>query len=277
MRFKLWLTLTEGRKELASTYRGLLQNVPQDPIHHPEGDVLTHVQLVRKAIPRAIDELNKLKSTQQFSNILSDIDFTVNPMESKILALAAWLHDIGKASATTIDQKTGKIQSIGHETSKHYVPQIEKLKEFAPQETIDLYVKNMKLINFLVEHHMDFMSREGFPASFLRTYFQNGKVKNSPEMKLLLILMWSDKMGRKPEEAIAASIAKNADRLAASSARNFKKDFNIANQSKPYQGGPEEFNALLLQRGLTNPSQRLNALKNKFPGLSNQEINDILQ
>ncbi|MBX9720018.1 MAG: hypothetical protein K2X81_01380, partial [Candidatus Obscuribacterales bacterium] len=112
---------------------------------------------------------------------------------------------------------------------------------------------------------------------FLRTYFQNGKAKNSPEMKLLLILMWSDKMGRKPEETIAASIAKNADRLAASSARNFKKDFNIANQTKPYQGGPGDFNALLMQRGLTDPGQRLKALKNKFPGLSNQEIEDIFR
>lgn len=277
MRFKLWLTIAEGRRELATTYRGLLQDVPQDPVHHPEGNVLTHVQLVRKAIPRAVMELNKLKAVPPFSDILSDIDFTISSEEAEILALSAWLHDIGKASATTVHPQTGKIQSIGHESPEHYSPQIEKLKEIAPPETVALYTKNMGLINFLIEHHMDFMSKEGFPASFLRTYFQNGKAKNSPEMKLLLILMWSDKMGRKPEETIAASIAKNADRLAASSARNFKKDFNIANQTKPYQGGPADFNALLMQRGLTDPGQRLKALKNKFPGLSNQEIEDIFR
>lgn len=275
MRFKLWLTLDEGKRELASTYRGLLQDVPQDPTHHPEGNVLTHVQLVRKAIPRAAMELRKLKETPQFSNILSDLDFTINSEEAEILALSAWLHDIGKASATTIDPQSGRIQSIGHENPEHYVPQLEKLKSIAPPETVDLYVKNAKLINFLIEHHMDFMSKEGFPASFLRTYFKHGKVQGSPEMKLLLILMWADKMGRKPEDAIAGAIAKNADRLAASSVRNLKKDTNIANQSKPFQGGPSDFNALLSQRGL-NSDQRLKSLRSKFPGLSNQEIDNIL-
>lgn len=272
MRFKQWFT--EDNKELARTYRGLLQDVPQDPIHHPEGSALVHSKLVRKAIPRAIAELVNLKNNPQFSNILSDIDFTISPDEFKLLSLAAFLHDIGKASATTIDPKTKRIQAIGHQDPEHYLPQLEKLKGVAPTETVDLYLKNSVLINFLIERHMDFING-GFPADVLRKYFQNGKIKNSQEMKLLLILMWADKMGRKPDEAIAAAIAKNAEKLIATSNRSFKKDFNIANQSKPLTSGPADMNALLIQRGIDS-IRRFKALKSKFPDLSDQEISQFV-
>jgi hypothetical protein len=285
MRFTLWLTLDEGRRELATAYRSSLQGVPQDPIHHPEGDVLNrrgdvrgqgHIQLVRKALPGAVSELNKLKITPPFSNILSDIDFTLNSEEVKILSMAAWLHDIGKATATKVDPKTGKIHAIGHEDPEHYLPQLEKLKELAPPETVNLYIKNATLINFLIERHMDFVNKDGFPSSVLRAYFQNGKVKNTEEMKLLLILMWADKMGRRPEETIAKSISGNADRLAISSNRSTKKDANIANQSKPFIGDPVTMNAALLKKGLNDRTQRYQALRGKFPDLSDQEILNII-
>lgn len=272
MRFKHWLI--EDNKELARAYRGLLQDVPQDPVHHKEGSALIHSQLVRKAIPKAVAELTNLKNNPQFLNILSDIDFTISSDEFKLLFLAAFLHDIGKESATTIDPHTKRIQAIGHQDPEHYLPQLQKLKGVAPKETVDLYLKNSALINFLIERHMDFING-GFPADVLRKYFQNGKVKNSQEMKLLLILMWADKMGRKPEESIAAAIAKNAEKLIATSNRSFKKDFNIANQSKPLTSGPAEMNTLLTQRGVDS-IRRFNALKSKFPDLSDQEIGEFI-
>lgn len=259
LKFKKWYE----SKELAKAYRGLLQDVPQDPEHHPEGNVLAHVQLVRKAIPRAIEELNSLKKNSvQFANILADIDFTINPEEFKILSLAAWLHDVGKASATTIDPK-GKIQSIGHESPEHYLPQLEKLKAVAPKDVVELYMRNQELLNFLIERHMDFVQREGFSSSFLRTYFSNGKAKNSPAMKLLLVLMWADKMGRKPEEVVANGIAKNAQRLVRSSERSTAKATNIANQTKPFGGNAADMEAMLRQKGLSD-LQIKQALKGKF-------------
>ena len=97
--FTQWL---ENRKELAKQYSGMLKNVPQDPHHHPEGDVITHVRLVRKAIPRAIEELKKLQEDKVFGNALDNIDFNVSQEESKILYILSFLHDIGKNTATTI-------------------------------------------------------------------------------------------------------------------------------------------------------------------------------
>lgn len=258
LKFKKW----RESKDLAKAYRGLLQDVPQDPAHHPEGNVLAHVQLVRKAIPRAISELTNLKNSVQFDNILADIDFTISPEEFKILSLAAWLHDIGKASATTIDPK-GKIQSIGHQDPEHYQPQLEKLRSIAPPDVVALYMRNQELVNFLIERHMDFVQKEGFSGSFLRTYFSNGKVKNSQEMKLLLVLMWADKMGRKPEEVITNGIAKNVQRLARSSERSAAKAANIANQTKPFAGTAADMEAMLRQKGLSD-LQIQQALKGKF-------------
>ena len=60
-------------------------------------------------------------------------------------------------------------------------------------------------------------------------------------MKLLLILMWADKMGRKPEDTIQSAIAKNANSLFASIQKSQKRLRNIENQTKPFEGGPEEF------------------------------------
>ena len=50
MKFKEWFQ-TESAKELARQYSQSLKPIPQDPKHHPEGDVLTHIKLVRKSIP----------------------------------------------------------------------------------------------------------------------------------------------------------------------------------------------------------------------------------
>jgi hypothetical protein len=166
MKFSNWI---EGRRELAQSYRQTLSGVPQDPHHHPEGDALIHTQLVRKAIPRAIQELQNLQQDPNLGPALAKINFSVSPEEQQILALSAWLHDIGKSTATTIGGKpwqtpgaTGKIQAIGHESPEHYQPQLEKLKDIAPPETVDLYLKNKDLINFIIEHHMDFTSGVGF-------------------------------------------------------------------------------------------------------------------
>lgn len=273
MRFREFI---ENRVELANAFKDKLHGVPQDPTHHPEGDVLAHTRLVRKAIPKAVEELKNAQSGP-LASILSDIDFTLSPEEFEIVSLAAWIHDIGKNTATTIGGNpwrlggSGKIQAIGHQDKSHFIPQLKDLEDIAPEETKQLYLKNENLINWLVEHHMDFASGQGFSKSFVAQNFDGAKVKNTLPMKLLLILMWSDKMGRLPEDTILQAVQKNSDNLVRSSERAAKRAANISKQSVSFRGGPETFAAMLKQRNLT-PDQRAKALKGKFPTLSQDQI-----
>lgn len=269
MNFKNWL---ESIKDTAQTFKGLLHNVPQDPIHHPEGDALVHTRLVRKAIPRAVQELQTLKSTLPFSDIFQNIDFDISEDEYQVLYLAAWLHDIGKSSATTIDTN-GKIRSIGHQDTEHYMPQINKFKGIIPKQTYELYISNKNLIDFLIQRHMDFMNDHGFPMSIIKTHFENGKVKKSQEMKLLLVLMWADKMGRRPEDDIYKSLTKNATRLHNSSIRSAEYKPPVKKDS--YQGSPDDFVKMLKSRNMPT-KQVVSFLKNKYPQLDQQQIQDLM-
>jgi hypothetical protein len=74
---------------------------------------------------------------------------------------------------------SGRIQAIGHQDYVHYRPQIEKLRSLAPQQTIDLYLDNEELINWLIEHHMDFASGQGFSKKFVKENFDGHRVQNS--------------------------------------------------------------------------------------------------
>ena len=280
---KNWKDFRESRRELAQGYKQALHGVPQDPGHHPEGDVLTHVRLVRKALPRAIQELQVAQTTPEHPlyDVLSQINFQLSPQEEQIVVLAAWLHDIGKATATTIDGNpwqqggTGRIQAIGHQDQQHYLPQLQKLQSVAPQETVDLYMQNEELINWLIEHHMDFTNGQGFSRRFVVQNFDGHRVQNTLRMRLLLSLMWSDKMGRRPEDDIVQSLEKNAQNLVRSSERGGQRQANIDRQSPAFQGDPTQFAAMLKGRDM-KPNQRVGALKGKFPHLSPQEIQQLL-
>jgi len=280
MKFADWL---ENRRDLAKGYKNILHGVPQEPSHHPEGDALAHTRLVRKAIPRAIEELKSLqRSHPQLSNVLSNLNFDVSPKEMEVLKISAWLHDIGKASATTVGglpfltpvPMTGKIQSIGHQDPEHYMPQIEKLKDIAPPETIELFKQNEPLIRFLVDHHMDFVN-DKFSRNVVDEFFRDGKIVDDPRIKLLLILMWSDKMGRKPEEIVLKGIAKNADKLAKSAEFGLKRQRRLENQPKSFGGTPDIFVQDLRSRGVDD-SVIAKQLPNKYPQLTPQDIQKLL-
>lgn len=66
-------------------------NCPQDPIHHPEGDVWNHTMQV-------LDETAKLRAQAQ---------------DPKVLMFAALCHDLGKPLVTT--KKDGRIHAYDHE------------------------------------------------------------------------------------------------------------------------------------------------------------------
>jgi tRNA nucleotidyltransferase/poly(A) polymerase len=280
---KNWKEFRESRRELAQGYKQALHGVPQDPGHHPEGDALIHSRLVRKAVPRAIQELQVAQTTEghPLQDILSQVNFRLDEKTTQIVVLAAWLHDIGKSTATTIDGEPwrqggeGRIQAIGHQDKKHFLPQMQKLQSVAPKETVDLYMQNEELINWLIEHHMDFASGQGFSKRFVAENFDGDKVKDSLRMRLLLILMWSDKMGRRPEDTIMASIGKNVQNLVRSSERGAQRAANIARQKPAFDGGPEQFASMLKTRPMTG-IQKTSALKGKFPQLTPEQIQQLL-
>lgn len=72
-----------------------MHGVVQDPIHHAEGDVATHTQLV----------LTALTSLPEYAHL--------SPQEQEILWAAALFHDIEKRS-TTILEADGRVTSPGH-------------------------------------------------------------------------------------------------------------------------------------------------------------------
>lgn len=72
-----------------------MRGVPQDKIHHAEGDVATHTQMVLK-------ELQSLQECQQLDNL-----------QQELLWTSALLHDVEKRS-TTVVEESGRITSRGH-------------------------------------------------------------------------------------------------------------------------------------------------------------------
>lgn len=72
-----------------------LAGVPQDPVYHAEGDVLTHTEMVARA-------LVKLPEWRELA-----------PEERSILFAAALLHDVAKPACTRTDAD-GTITSRGH-------------------------------------------------------------------------------------------------------------------------------------------------------------------
>tara|TARA_Y100000034_G_scaffold6762_1_gene7442 strand:- start:6313 stop:7122 length:810 start_codon:yes stop_codon:yes gene_type:complete len=249
MNFTQWL---EGQRDTASKFRSLLQNVPQEPEHHPEGDVLTHTKMVRGSIQQAVDAMKIIKPQMP---ILANLDFDVTEEELEILAMAAWLHDIGKHAAT-MTQPSGKITAYGHQDAKHFMPQINKFADIAIPQTRRLYEDNKELIDFLIAHHMDFM-KGGFSKDFRVKWMDGKALKNDPKIKLLLILMMADKMGRgtkpdeTPQDVHQRAVGYQQSGLQATYDRTLRRMQNITtHQSGPFSGDTQSFIKMLQDKGL---------------------------
>lgn len=255
--------MNENLKKLISKYKGFTVGVPQSKLHHPEGDVFVHTRLVRKNIDNAIKIIQSYKEDEKLGKILFNLDVSVSEKERKILYLCAWLHDVGKYSATTIDNvyfkkhngNEGKIRAIEHETCFHFKPIIEILKTIAPSEIVDLYNSNMDVVDFVIKRHMDF-AKGGFSKRFISEYFINGSLKNEPKLKLLLILKWADQLGR----LNAGNIEKNVNKLILASEKSIKKGSNNNNKK---EFSKEEFILMLKNKGLSEEVIG-NAVERKF-------------
>jgi len=262
LNFKNWFL--EGQRELALMYKSKLGGVQQDTEHHPEGDVLAHSRLVRGAIKQAA--LTLAGYTGELGEVLGNIDFSLSNQELEILSLAAWGHDIGKVTATGVEN--GRIHARGHQDRVHFEPQLSDLGTVAPTKTRDLYLQNRDLIDFLILHHMDFASGS-FGRAFVAENFDGGRVKNSLKMKLLLILMWADKLGRG-----RVSLGSHERGLLKSASMAARRAGNIAKQSGAFSGDARAMVLMLRQRGQDDSVIR-RSLQNKF-GLSDDEIKGLL-
>ena len=193
MNFKVWL-INE------SSLRDALKYVPQNPKTHPEGDVLTHATMVRKFLNRAVKLLKKEQGVFPFSRI----DFNLNKKELKLLKLCAWLHDIGKTTATKIGKefwkdakdKSGKVSAKGHDKPDHYEPAIEKLGVLWKRTLDNLQPDELQDVYFCIDHHMS-MRDDKILEKTLKVITENdGNYKNERRVKLLLCLMVMDQAGR---------------------------------------------------------------------------------
>lgn len=176
-----------------SSLRDRLKPVPQNPLHHPEGDVFSHEQMVRKALPIALSILKRrqLEPDSPFA----DLDLNLTSDEVNLLRASAWTHDIGKATATTYDPKKG-YQAIGHESPQHFIPNMRMLGSTWHQvwDSADFSAK--KDLFFIINHHMA-LRDDGFGSRLNdRLIGPNGQYLNERRVKLLLILIMMDWIGR---------------------------------------------------------------------------------
>ncbi len=183
---------------MESSLKQILKPVPQNPKHHAEGDVFTHTRMVRSRLPLAINFIKKEQLNPE--SVFHNLDLNLSKQELKILRLAAWFHDIGKASANKIDPDTGKISSHGHENSQHYMPMLNKLSGSLKTIYESLSLVEKDILHFIIDNHMSLQVGSGFPKKLYEIIFdENGKIKNEEKPKLLVIFILMDRTGRLKE------------------------------------------------------------------------------
>lgn len=174
--------------------RQILKPVPQNPEHHAEGDVYTHTRMVRSRLPLALDFIKKDK--EKPDSVFKNLDMNLSGSDMRILKLAAWFHDIGKASASKIGDD-GKVKSYGHESPKHYMPMIDKLTGPIKEMYLSLSQDDMDTLHFVIDNHMSLQREIGFPKKLYNImYDDNGIIRNERKPKLLVTFILMDRTGR---------------------------------------------------------------------------------
>lgn len=150
------------RQILPELYR--LDGIPQPPVYHPEGDVLTHTLLAIRHLPNNAD---------------------------RRLAWGTLLHDIGKAATT--QEIDGRIRAFGHDRAGVDLAEtiLVRLGLSEPDRTDILW---------LVRHHMFALSWQVTDPSQLTS--RQWRFIEDPRFALLLDLMKIDALaaGANPEK-----------------------------------------------------------------------------
>jgi predicted kinase len=144
-----------------------MRGVPQDPIHHAEGDVAVHTQMV----------LNALQSLSTFKNLPEQ--------QREVLWAAALLHDVEKRS-TTVTEEDGRITSRGHARRGEYT-----VRQLLYQQVSSPF-KIREEIAALVRYHglpLWIMEKPDSVKALLEASLR-------VDMKLLALLARADVLGR---------------------------------------------------------------------------------
>lgn len=272
MRFAVWL----AENSLSAQLR-----VPQNPHHHPEGNVKRHTFMVRASMDSAVQLLQQ-KQQQDPEGPLANLDLSFGPQDRNVLRLAAWLHDIGKSVTTDPE----KLTAYGHEDPENFE---KAMKNLGPWWH-DLYNRSPEEdrqdLWFAIKHHMSLDGSKGFENRALKIELMDsdGRYRNERRVKVLLALLLMDRMGRGGRADFKRGEAKqfaqqNTDLgqqriqgLYASADWRKKRDAYIAaHAAKPMPDDPAEFVRAMREKGKPDPIIR-QALRGKFPNLSDEEI-----
>lgn len=144
-----------------------MYNVPQSPVHHAEGDVATHTQMV-------LDALTTQPTYQQMP-----------AKDQQVVWMSALLHDVEKRSTTFTDEK-GAIVSPGHAKKGALTARRILFTQF------DIPFEQREEIVFLVRHHglpLWLMEKHDPQHSLIQASF-------SVNMQRLHLLATADVLGR---------------------------------------------------------------------------------
>jgi len=180
--------------------------------------------MVRKQLYDAIRHFQDLVANDpKFSNFSTFL----NASDMNLLRIGAWMHDVGKRSATTIndqpwqpgmnvDPTADKIKAIGHENPYHFEPMMQQLgptwkkmyDNASPEDKEDLW--------FMIQNHMK-LQHSGLTKRILaQTLDSEGKFKNERKIKLLLILIMMDKTGRIKADGIRDTLSQTSSIMSTS-------------------------------------------------------------
>lgn len=273
MRFQNWIS--------ESSLKDLL-SVPQKEKHHPEGDVFRHTMMVRGSLNSAI-ELIKNNQQNNITGPLSNLDLNFSQEDINILKFAGLLHDIGKGEA--LDPNT--LSAHGHENPKTFEIAMKKLGPWWQKVYEKSNSKDKEDLWWIIKYHMS-LKNEGFLNKKLKKELldDNGKYKNDRKVKLLLVLLLMDRMGRGETGNVSLSqarqFAKNNTTAADkglegiyATSNTYLKDLNKTKKtSTPSPDNPKDFVDFLKKSNRTT-DQIKQALQGKF-GMSPEDIFDLL-
>jgi tRNA nucleotidyltransferase (CCA-adding enzyme) len=162
-----------------------LHQLPQDPLHHPEGDVLTHTGL-------CLEALHHLPAYQKLPE-----------KEKKILAFATLCHDLGKSNTTRTCYNT----QIGRHTitsHNHQTTGVALTRQLL--NALNQSPHTIEKVSLLVAHHMDHVWTKPTPTHVAHLAAQlSPKNPHTPHPTItqtlhhLAILVEADHHGRSPK------------------------------------------------------------------------------
>lgn len=137
-----------------------MENIEQNLVHHPEGNVLNHTLLV-------IDKASEYKEQSK---------------DKRVFMWAALLHDLGKL--TTTKERKGRITAYGHDLQGEILS-----RQFLYQVTEDENFINE--VCTLVKYHMQ-------PLFYDKKlpYFKAKEINNDSDYEEISLLSLADRLGR---------------------------------------------------------------------------------